>query len=43
MYINSLGRIMVAVIVIGIVGFFLDRGMLMLQKAVSWDKSADIR
>jgi len=40
---NSLGRIMVAVIVIGIVGFFLDRGMLMLQKWVSWDKSADIR
>lgn len=40
---NSLGRIMVAVIVIGIVGFFLDRGMLMLQKAVSWDKSATLR
>ena len=40
---NSLGRIMVAVIVIGIVGFFLDRGMLIIQKAVSWDKSADIR
>ncbi|QCU90240.1 ABC transporter permease [Thiomicrorhabdus sediminis] len=40
---DSLGRIMAAVIVIGIVGFFLDRGMLVLQKAVSWDKSADIR
>ncbi|WP_040729129.1 ABC transporter permease [Thiomicrorhabdus sp. Kp2] len=40
---DSLGRIMVAVIVIGVVGFFLDRGMLILQKAVSWDKSADIR
>ena len=40
---NSLGRIMVAVIVIGIVGFFLDRGMLIVQKAVSWDKNADIR
>ena len=40
---DSLGRIMVAVIVIGIVGFFLDRGMLIIQKAVSWDKTADIR
>jgi len=40
---NSLGRIMVAVIVIGIVGFFLDRGMLIVQRAVSWDKSADVR
>jgi nitrate/nitrite transport system permease protein len=40
---NSLGRIMVAVLVIGVVGFFLDRGMLMLQKAVSWDKSAELK
>ena len=40
---NSLGRIMVAVIVIGIIGFALDRGMLMLQKFVSWDKSASLR
>lgn len=40
---DSLGRIMVAVLVIGIVGFFLDRGMLMLQKAVSWDKSAELK
>lgn len=40
---NSLGRIMVAVIVIGVVGFFLDRGMLMLQKAVSWDKTAEVK
>ncbi len=40
---DSLGRIMVAVITIGIVGFFLDRGMLMLQKAVSWDKSVTLR
>ncbi|QBZ83181.1 Bicarbonate transport system permease protein CmpB [Hydrogenovibrio crunogenus] len=40
---NSLGRIMVAVIMIGIVGFILDRGMLVLQKAVSWDKSVTLR
>ncbi|WP_373020957.1 ABC transporter permease [Thiomicrorhabdus sp.] len=40
---DSLGRIMVAVIVIGIVGFLLDRGMMLLQKVVSWDKTADIR
>ncbi|MBD3820778.1 MAG: ABC transporter permease [Thiotrichales bacterium] len=40
---NSLGRIMVAVIVIGIVGFILDRGMLMIQRAVSWDKSVALR
>ncbi|CAA6809640.1 MAG: Alkanesulfonates transport system permease protein, partial [uncultured Thiotrichaceae bacterium] len=40
---NSLGRIMVAVIVIGIIGFALDRGMLALQKYASWDKSATLR
>ena len=40
---NSLGRIMVAVIVIGLIGFALDRLMLMLQRRVSWDKSADLR
>jgi len=40
---NSLGRIMVAVIVIGIIGFMLDRGMLMLQKYASWDKNAALR
>ena len=40
---NSLGRIMVAVLVIGVVGFFLDRGMLMLQRAVSWDKFAELK
>jgi nitrate/nitrite transport system permease protein len=40
---NSLGRIMVAVLVIGLIGFVLDRGMLMLQRAVSWDKSAVLR
>lgn len=40
---SSLGRIMVAVLVIGIVGFLLDRMMLMLQKTFSYDKSATIR
>lgn len=40
---NSLGRIMVAVIAIGFIGFMLDRGMLMLQRRVSWDKSAITR
>ncbi len=40
---NSLGRIMVAVIAIGFVGFLLDRGMLMLQRRVSWDKTAVLR
>jgi len=40
---NSLGRIMVAVFTIGLIGFLLDRGMLMLQKRVSWDKDAVLR
>ena len=40
---NSLARIMVAVLVIGTIGFILDRGMLMLQRAVSWDKNAVLR
>lgn len=40
---NSLGRIMVAVIVIGLIGFALDRIMLFLQRKVSWDKSVALR
>jgi nitrate/nitrite transport system permease protein len=40
---NSLARIMVAVLVIGFIGFVLDRGMLALQRAVSWDKNAVLR
>ena len=40
---NSLARIMVAVFVIGLVGFMLDRVMLLIQRSVSWDKSAEIR
>lgn len=40
---NSLGRILVAVFVIGIIGFLLDRIMLTLQKSVSHDKTQEIR
>lgn len=40
---NSLGRIMVAVLTIGLIGFLLDKLMLMLQKRVSWDKQAILR
>lgn len=37
---DSLSRIMAAVFVIGFIGFMLDRGMLQLQRYVSWDKSS---
>lgn len=40
---NSLSRIMVAVVVIGLIGFALDRIILMVQKTVSWDKLAVLR
>lgn len=40
---QSLARIMVAVFAIGIIGFALDRTMLLIQKTVSWDKSATLR
>lgn len=40
---NSLGRIMVAVLTIGLIGFFLDRVMLVVQRRVSWDKSSAAR
>ena len=40
---NSLGRIMVAILVIGLIGFLLDRIMLIIQKWVNWDKSAIVR
>ena len=40
---NSLGRIMVAVLTIGAIGFMLDKLMLTLQKKVSWDKQAVLR
>ncbi|SDK69583.1 ABC transporter permease [Microbulbifer yueqingensis] len=35
---DSLARIMAAVIVIGFIGFLLDRSMLQLQRFFSWDK-----
>lgn len=37
---NSLARIMVAVFTIGIIGFILDRIMVMLQKSVSFNREA---
>lgn len=40
---NSLGRIMAAVLAIGVIGFLLDRIMLMIQRRVSWDKTAVTR
>lgn len=40
---QSLARIMVAVLVIGIIGFALDRLMLAVQQSVSWDKTATLR
>lgn len=40
---NSLSRIMVAVVVIGLIGFALDRLILMAQRFVSWDKQAILR
>lgn len=40
---DSLSRIMAAVVVIGFIGFLLDRAMLQIQKIVSWDKSAVTR
>ena len=40
---NSLSRIMVAVVVIGVIGFALDRLILVIQRWVSWDKLAVLR
>jgi len=40
---DSLGRIMVAVLVIGLIGFVLDWMMMTLQKLFSHDKSQEIR
>jgi nitrate/nitrite transport system permease protein len=39
---DSLSRIMAAVIVIGFIGFLLDRAMLQLQRFASWDKTSAI-
>lgn len=40
---QSLGRIMTAVLVIGAIGFLLDRMMQLLQQKLSWDKNSLIR
>jgi len=40
---DSLGRICVAVLTIGLIGFFLDRTLLAVQGWVNWDKSAVVR
>ncbi len=40
---DSLSRICVAVLVIGLIGFALDRLMLLLQRQVNWDKTALLR
>lgn len=40
---NSLSRIMAAVVVIGFIGFMLDRIMLQIQRYVSWDKASASR
>lgn len=40
---ESLARIMVAVVTIGVIGFMLDRGMLALQKWISWDTRSELR
>lgn len=40
---ESLARIMVAVLTIGVIGFILDRLMLSVQRHMSWDKSVSLR
>jgi nitrate/nitrite transport system permease protein len=40
---DSLSRIMVAILTIGMIGFLLDRGMLQFQRLVSWDKTSASR
>jgi nitrate/nitrite transport system permease protein len=40
---DSLSRIMVAILAIGLIGFLLDRGMLQIQRLVSWDKASASR
>jgi nitrate/nitrite transport system permease protein len=40
---DSLSRIMVAVLTIGLIGFLLDRCMLQIQRMVSWDKASASR
>ncbi|QEY18387.1 ABC transporter permease subunit [Cellvibrio sp. KY-GH-1] len=40
---DSLSRICLAILVIGLIGFLLDRAILMIQTYVNWDKSAVVR
>jgi len=40
---ESLSRILASVLVIGLIGFLLDQGMLQLQRMFSWDKTSEIR
>lgn len=40
---DSMARIMVAVVVIGLIGYLLDRLMLGLQQKLSWDKTSASR
>ncbi|WP_062062241.1 ABC transporter permease [Cellvibrio sp. OA-2007] len=40
---DSLSRICLAILVIGLIGFLLDRTILMLQTYINWDKSAVVR
>lgn len=40
---DSLSRICLAILVIGLIGFLLDRTILAIQSYVNWDKSAVVR
>lgn len=40
---DSLSRICLAILVIGLIGFLLDRSILAIQTYVNWDKSAVVR
>jgi nitrate/nitrite transport system permease protein len=40
---ESLSRIMAAVLVIGFIGFLLDRGMLQIQRVIAWDTASAAR
>lgn len=40
---ESLSRICLAILVIGLIGFLLDRTILLLQSYVNWDKNAVVR
>lgn len=40
---DSLSRICLAIVVIGLIGFLLDRTIMMLQTYLNWDKTAVVR